>query len=636
MQSASSSERPRKRRAINACTSCRASKVRCDGKRPCQRCERNDADCQYSSETARDETVLRIEKLEAEIVTLRQEVSVLGGNLNTAPPMRNDTSRLSSHFVESNTRPNAVDSGLITWEQAASWFRSFFSGSQYLVPLFCTRYDTMASVSSRSVFLFDAITSVGCRAEEGFNSPIHRQLQARLRDHLTSLLINADSPCVEDIQALTLMAAYSDSKCVRSACEPSTNFVPAPLADSYILIALALRFAIQLSLPTVVEQLVAHGSSRGRAIGADEKELYRLTRVWYGVCNLELFFSLDGGKLPRMTLPMRQTQPRRNAPQRLIGGLLRTANYPASSRRVSPRKIRSLLNHSESTLVDIRLLSQVELNLIRSEAYHKLAGLHTDPSPAQGEARLRDVINDTSLELSLWLDEWVNIVSSDPPNQQRENPLQNLHIQHQWALMTLHLKAVATTGIENIAIMTELQKDSVRKAKDAAVCHLHHVLDASSTNLPQSEGQSTQGSLYLSTFRWTLDYVWAKCAFSVLLVLRLAILLRDPVPTIMDLLRDAHRLLEELKKVTVGHIAYFQILQTSIEKCEAALIEYMAQQNAAPGQNPTSPEGTGVAEDEFQGYVPTEFIFDWDFPGLNLKHMSLGWQDYFIDIDGLF
>ncbi|KAH7067736.1 hypothetical protein FB567DRAFT_541604 [Paraphoma chrysanthemicola] len=585
MQSASSSERPRKRRAINACTSCRASKVRCDGKRPCQRCERNDADCQYS-ETARDETVLRIEKLEAEIVTLRQEVSVLGGNLKTAPPMRNNTSTSLSQFVESTIRPNAVDSGLITWEQAELWFRSFFSGSQYVVPLFCTRYDTMTSVSSRSVFLFDAITSVGCRAEEGFDSPIHRQLQARLRDHLTSLLINANSPCVEDVQALTLMAAYSD--------------------NSYILIALALRFAIQLSLPSVVEQLVAHGPSRGRVIGTDEKELYRLTRVWYGVCNLELFFSLDGGKLPRMIL------------------------------HVSPRKVRSLLNHSESTLVDIRLLSQVELNLIRSEAYHKLAGLHTDPGPAQDEARLRAVINDTSLELSLWLDEWINLVSSDASNQQRENPLQNLHIQHQWALMTLHLKAVATTGIENIAIMTDLQKDSVRKAKDAAVCHLHHVLDASSTHSPHSEGQSTQGSLYLSTFRWTLDYVWAKCAFSVLLVLRLAILLRDPVPSIMDLLRDAHRLLEELKRVTVGHIAYFQILQTSIEKCEAALIEYMAQQNAAPGQNPTSPEGTGVAEDEFQGYVPNEFIFDWDFPGLNLKHMPLGWQEYFIDIDGLF
>tara|TARA_R110002003_G_scaffold40_3_gene2587 strand:+ start:13167 stop:13973 length:807 start_codon:yes stop_codon:yes gene_type:complete len=268
-----------------------------------------------------------------------------------------------------------------------------------------------------------------------------------------------------------------------------------------------------------------------------------------------------------------------------------------------------------------------------------LAGVYKDPTLAQDETRLRTVIDDTSLELSLWLDEWIDVVSSDPLGQQREVALQNLHIQHQWALMTLHLKAIATTGIENIAIMTDFQQNSVRKAKEAAARHLYHVLDASTPNGSHASPDASQpvhGSSYLSTFRWTLDYVWAKCAFSVLLVLKLAILLRDPVPAVMLLLRDAHRLLEELKRVTVGHIAYFQILQTSIEKCEAALTEYVTQQNTASGPDLTSPEGTGAAEDEFQGYVPNEFVFEWDFPGLNLKHMPLGWQDFFIDIDGLF
>jgi hypothetical protein len=296
-------------------------------------------------------------------------------------------------------------------------------------------------------------------------------------------------------------------------------------------------------------------------------------------------------------------------------------------RHLSPRKIRTLIKHPERTAVDVRLLSQIELNIIRAEAYSKLSS--NDPLISQDERRLRSVLDDTTVELSLWLDEWTNIVSSEQLVHERAVALQNLHIQRQWALTTLHLKAIATSGIENIALMTDFQQDSVRKAKEAAACHLQCILEASS-----SGDQNDATSPYLSSFKWTLDYVWAKCAFSVLLVLKLAILLRDPVPSIMSLLRDAHRLLEELKRVTVGHIAYFQILQTSIEKCEAALGEYVTQQSSGPES--ASLEAARAAGDEFQGYVPSEFVFEWDFPGLNLKHMPLAWQDLFINIDGLF
>jgi hypothetical protein len=472
------------------------------------------------------------------------------------------------------------------------------------------------------------MVSIGCRADEGFSSSTYRQLQSQLRDHLTTMLISASTPTFEDIQAITLMAAYSE--------------------NGFILIALALRFAVQLGIPGAVDQLIARCVDRSRTITHEEQEWYRMSRLWHGVCNLELFFSLDGGKLPGMT---RYVDGRRircfcsclnvyarrsdfsHTPRALRGTL--GGSKPRydqltvkSTRHLSPRKIRTLINHPERTAVDVRLLSQIELNIIRAEAYTKLSD--RDPILAQDERRLQTVLDDTIVELSLWLDEWTNIVSSEPSPHERAVALQNLQIQRQWALMTLHLKAIATSGIENIALMTDLQQISVRKAKEAAAAHLQCILQAPSTG---DEVQSNT-SPYLSSFKWTLDYVWAKCAFSVLLVLKLAILLRDPVPSIMSLLRDAHRLLEELKRVTVGHIAYFQILQTSIEKCEAALGEYVAQQSSGPES--ASLEAARAAEDEFQGYVPSEFVFEWDFPGLNLKHMPLGWQDLFINIDGLF
>lgn len=316
------------------------------------------------------------------------------------------------------------------------------------------------------------------------------------------------------------------------------------------------------------------------------------TGCWYNTDNDS--FSLDSGHLPYITP------------------------------RTSSRKIRSLAHHPEHTSVDIRLLSQVELNMVRSEAYNIIAK-HTGQVGPDNEALLQSDVQSLTVELSLWFEEWAVIIGTEPMPHQQSLALSNLQIQYEWALITLHLKAVSASGIENIAIMTDFQKQLVRKAKEAAERHLNHLVEASITP-PLSPNQSA--STYLNTFRWTMDYVWAKSAFSVLLVLKLAILLRDPVQTVLSLLHDAQKVLDLLKKVTMSHVAYLQILQTSVEKCKAALNEYMTQQDTL--------EANTAAETDFQGYVPPEFVFEWDFPGLNLKHMPLGWQDLFVDIDGLF
>ncbi|KAL1796770.1 hypothetical protein ACET3X_005310 [Alternaria dauci] len=526
--------------------------------------ERGDGD-EWTGVTEVYEKKMRIYASEA--VKMQQS---LMEHANAAVPEYTLRSQSKCNAPDMSLR-SAVEAGIITWEQAANWYQSFFSGSQYLVPIFCEKTDTIASVSSRSPILFDAIVSIGCRADEGFDTTIYRRLHV---------------PTVEDVQAIALIAAYSE--------------------NGFVLIATALRFAMQIGLPLAVDQLIAKSHVRPRVVTTDEQNLYRLSRIWHGICNLELFFSLDGGKLPGLNI------------------------------QTSSRKIRSLLVHPERTAVDIRLLSQVELNIIRTEAYTKIMGRNSDFMVQHSEDQLRTTVDDASVELSLWLDEWTTIAMTELVPHQRAVALQNLQIQREWAIMTLYLKAIASSGIENIAIMTDFQRGLIRKAKEAASCHLHYMLQPSLTpNSSPASHTTTSGSTYLSTFRWTLDYVWAKCAVSVLLVLKLAILLRDPVSSVMALLRDAHRVLEELKTVTVGHIAYFQILQTSIEKCEAALQEYAAEQNPDE-ENSVAGARNGAAEDEFQGYVPSEFVFEWDFPGLNLKHMPLGWQDLFVNIDSLF
>lgn len=110
--------------------------------------------------------------------------------------------------------------------------------------------------------------SVGCRAEQGFNSATFRQLQSGLREHLTALLVGSEPPRLEDVQAVALMAAYGSE-------------------NGYIMIALALRFATQLGLHRAADQLLDLKGNKERP-GAEERELYRLQRVWHGICNLEL------------------------------------------------------------------------------------------------------------------------------------------------------------------------------------------------------------------------------------------------------------------------------------------------------------------------------------------------------------
>jgi hypothetical protein len=118
-----------------------------------------------------------------------------------------------------------------------------------------------------------------------------------------------------------------------------------------------------------------------------------------------------------------------------------------------------------------------------------------------------------------------------------------------------------------------------------------------------------------------MDFVWAKCAFSVLLLLKLAILLPE-TSDLPKLLADARRLLEELGNIHGPQNIYFRILSIGIEKAEKALNAYMAQ------RTPTSP-GPQEAEIDFQTYVPKEFMFEWDFPSLTLSFVPIDLQELF-------
>ena len=173
--------------------------------------------------------------------------------------------------------------------------------------------------------------------------------------------------------------------------------------------------------------------------------------------------------------------------------------------------------------------------------------------------------------------------------------------------------------------MSEEQQKVVHQAEASARRHLSILISSP--------------DVYLSTFRYGMDFVWgmalslfarflpltqpiAKCAFSVLLLLKLAHLV--PSSTNMPaLIADAKTLLTELSKARASNNIYFRILCLTVEKCERALKEAESEGHDAL----RFPD----AEMDFQSYVPKEFTLEWNFPGLTFCWIPFDLQDMFLD-----
>jgi hypothetical protein len=129
---------------------------------------------------------------------------------------------------------------------------------------------------------------------------------------------------------------------------------------------------------------------------------------------------------------------------------------------------------------------------------------------------------------------------------------------------------------------------------------------------------------YVANFKYAMEFVWAKNAFCVLIVLRLGILLGDHPNQLIARLAEANEFLHELGKVGMGaNVSYTRILGQTVQKCERAV---RASLQSGSGQN-----SDDSSDGDFQSFIPKEFMFEWDFPGLHLCYIPLDWQDLFLD-----
>ena len=497
-------------------------------------------------------------------------------------PGTSSLKRKRTHFeVDPVGTPDVVAMGLISMNDAESYFGTFCQGCHQYVPVFDPHFDSLQGIRSRSGILFSTICAAGCRILAGADSNSWRMLNFHIKRVLNAVMGTPASSSLETIQALLVRACYT--------------------SERSLLVTVATRLAIELGLPEAYEKVSARCISRsneaGPETGEDDVSLLRKTRTWLHLLNLGHILHVDAGDLLTFRF------------------------------RGDVRRCRILLENALSTDLDLHLISQVELNAMRASTYSALANAWN-----QSDDEIMEVIEDAKIDIDVWFNDWLRIF--ERTSSQKRWLALHLRIQQCWADTMVLCRAVRVSGVENVDAMSPTQKDILLMAKNALEKHLHIIIEE-----PRD---------YLSNLRFAMDFVWAKCAFCFLLLLKLSMLLpEENEQTRRKLVEHGQILLSELRSAggngtgtqsTTGRV-YLQLLQTGLEKFSRTVLHENLSQGEAPLTGMSTPrQGTGASmgsgqHNELESFVPEQFVFEWDFPGLTLfssPTTEAGWLDDFL------
>lgn len=360
-------------------------------------------------------------------------------------------------------------------------------------------------------------------------------------------------------------------------------------AERSLLVANATRLAIDADLPDAYDEMVARVVAKDQS--SDTAALMRKARTWLHLLVLSHILHVDAGNL--LTV-------------RFIG---------------DPRRARVLLDSSSATVMDRFLFAQVELNVLRANIFASLSEKVYDD-----EEDILALVRDAKIDIELWHTDWERALQQLPDVPQWIGV--NLRVQRCWATTMALCRAVQTAGVENVDFMSPAQRSILSLAKESLRLHLQTII---------AEPRS-----YLHNLRYAMDFVWAKCAFCYLLLLKLCILLPEDEGNLNDdLIACGTVLSHELSDAGGTGMSgisnstakmYLQLLQTGTEKFTRALQgQYEPQGSAASAdQAHDTNDGYPKNANELDSFAPDQFIFEWDFPGLTLFSSSttgLGWLD---------
>ncbi|KAI5835311.1 hypothetical protein K523DRAFT_411672 [Schizophyllum commune Tattone D] len=347
--------------------------------------------------------------------------------------------------------PDVVTKKIITEEEARELFQIFYHGCSTFLPVFDPHVDTFDELHRRSPFAVDAICMVAAGVRDGGGKPSETYLR-----------------CLEEVQSISCATLFSPV--TRFEAVQSMILVSGWAENGWLSGGHAVRMAMECSMhkawPKLLKRITAN-----KVDPVQDKDLVTATRTWFTLYLFEHQLSYGTGR-------------------------------PAVLKEDdSIRHGRALLQHPSAIEDDMRLVSTLELMVIRERVHNAL-------SPSESPIREDDfeTLRKADLDFRAWYATWDQAFSQkyeDAAFYRQSLQIQQLHAE-------LFHNATALRGIdgpEDVRNMHPLQRELAVRSINIAI----QILDITINSPSYREGM-----------RYAVHYTHVTATFAGSFLLRLA------------------------------------------------------------------------------------------------------------------
>ncbi|KAL1748582.1 hypothetical protein HDZ31DRAFT_29427 [Schizophyllum fasciatum] len=347
--------------------------------------------------------------------------------------------------------PDVVTKKIISEEEARELFQIFYDGCSTFLPVFDPHVDTFDELHRRSPFAVDAICMVAAGVRDGGGKPSEVYLR-----------------CLEEVQSISCATLFSPV--TRFEAVQSMILVSGWAENGWLSGGHAVRMAMECSMhkawPKLLKRITAN-----KVDPVQDKDLVTATRTWFTLYLFEHQLSYGTGR-------------------------------PAVLKEDdSIRHGRALLQHPSAIEDDMRLVSTLELMVIRERVHNAL-------SPSESPIREDDfeTLRKADLDFRAWYATWDQAFSQkyeDAAFYRQSLQIQQLHAE-------LFHNATALRGVdgpEDVRNMHPLQRELAVRSISIAI----QILDIT-INSPS----------YRHGMRYAVHYTHVTATFAGSFLLRLA------------------------------------------------------------------------------------------------------------------
>ncbi|KAF8519106.1 hypothetical protein BU17DRAFT_66051 [Hysterangium stoloniferum] len=408
--------------------------------------------------------------------------------------------------------PDVVTKNIITEHEARELFKIFYQGCNTFLPVFDSQVDTFDALHERSPFAVDCICMVAARVQCGGGPPseVFKRCLEEVQSICCATLFSPVSR-QEAVQAMVVVSGWSDNGWLSGGHA----------------VRMALELGMNKAWPRLLRRIHANKMSKSQ----EERELVISARTWFVLYLFEHQLSYGVGR-------------------------------PAILRfDESIRDCRLLLKHPLSIEDDMRLVSTVELIIIREKVHNRLA---------QREHQIDEetflCLREADADFRTWFQKWDGQFSKKHSDAGFYR--QSLQIQQFFAELFHNATALrGISGPEDVANMPTAQRHVLVKSIRLAKAGLETTLQASAyrENLKYGECLS-------------VHYTHATATFAASLLIRLARLMPQECD-LHAIKKDVEELANVLDQTPSGR--YARSLRYMLRRAE--------ERRVLPGRSPSRP-----------------------------------------------